>query len=57
MIVGGGGMPLELVKEFVKLAGGEDANIVVLPTAMPDPLPGSTAKECSQRLARPMSPC
>jgi cyanophycinase len=44
MIVGGGGMPLELVKEFVKLAGGEDANIVVLPTAMPDPLPGSTGK-------------
>ena len=44
MIVGGGGMPLELVKEFVKLAGGDDANIVVLPTAMPDPLPGSTGK-------------
>jgi cyanophycinase len=44
MIVGGGGMPLELVKEFVKLAGGDDAKIVVLPTAMPDPLPGTTGQ-------------
>jgi cyanophycinase len=44
MIVGGGGMSLELVKEFVKLAGGNDAKIVVLPTAMPDPLPGTTGK-------------
>jgi cyanophycinase len=45
MIVGGGGMSLELVKEFVKLAGGDDAKIVVLPTAMPDPLPGTTGKK------------
>jgi cyanophycinase len=44
MIIGGGGMSLELVKEFVKLAGGNDAKIVVLPTAMPDPLPGTTGK-------------
>jgi cyanophycinase len=44
MIVGGGGMSLGLVKEFVELAGGDDAKIVVLPTAMPDPLPGTTGK-------------
>ncbi len=44
MIVGGGGMSLELVKEFAELAGGDAAKIVVLPTAMPDPLPGTTGK-------------
>ncbi|MDB4862857.1 cyanophycinase [Pirellulaceae bacterium] len=44
MIVGGGRMPLELVKEFVAAAGGEDAHIVVLPTSMPDPLPEDYGK-------------
>jgi cyanophycinase len=45
MIVGGGGMSLELVKEFAELAGGDDAKIVILPTAMPDPLPDTTGKK------------
>ena len=39
VIVGGGGMPLAIMKKFIELAGGPDALIVVLPTANPDPLP------------------
>jgi|LauGreDrversion4_2_1035121.scaffolds.fasta_scaffold02412_4 cyanophycinase len=35
VIVGGGGMPQSIVDRFVQLAGGENANIVVLPTAVP----------------------
>ncbi|MBL8809267.1 MAG: cyanophycinase [Planctomycetaceae bacterium] len=35
VIVGGGGMPPEVVSRFVELAGGENAHIVVLPTAVP----------------------
>jgi cyanophycinase len=44
MIVGGGRIPLQLVKEFVAAAGGKDAHIVVLPTSMPDPLPEDYGK-------------
>jgi cyanophycinase len=33
VIVGGGGLPDEVVKKFTELAGGPDALIVVLPTA------------------------
>lgn len=39
IIVGGGGMPKGLIERFVEMAGGKEAKIVVLPTAMPDPLP------------------
>lgn len=39
VIVGGGGMPPGLVKKFVELAGGKQAKIVVLPTAVPNPSP------------------
>jgi cyanophycinase len=35
VIVGGGGMPDDVVARFVELAGGPDARIVVLPTAVP----------------------
>jgi cyanophycinase len=35
VIVGGGGMPKEIVDRFVDLAGGSEARIVVLPTAVP----------------------
>ncbi|MFO0977682.1 MAG: cyanophycinase [Planctomycetaceae bacterium] len=35
VIVGGGGMPPDVVQRFVELAGGENAHIVVLPTAVP----------------------
>ncbi|MFO0877690.1 MAG: cyanophycinase [Gemmataceae bacterium] len=38
VIVGGGGMPSGLLERFVTLAGGKNAKIVVLPTAVP-PLP------------------
>jgi cyanophycinase len=45
VIVGGGSMPKEVVDRFVELAGGRDARIVVLPTAVPrsettDEVPG-----------------
>jgi cyanophycinase len=39
VIVGGGGMPEDITKKFIELAGGPDALIIVLPTANPDPLP------------------
>lgn len=35
VIVGGGGMPLEVGRTFVELAGGPEALIVILPTAVP----------------------
>lgn len=39
VIVGGGGLPEDVARKFVELAGGPDALIVVLPTANPDPVP------------------
>jgi cyanophycinase len=40
VIVGGGGSPDGLFEKFVEYAGGPDkANIVIFPTANPDPLP------------------
>ena len=39
LIVGGGGMPADVTKKFIDLAGGPDALIVVLPVSMPDPIP------------------
>ncbi|MFL5343138.1 MAG: Type 1 glutamine amidotransferase-like domain-containing protein, partial [Gemmataceae bacterium] len=39
VIVGGGGMPPDISRKFVELAGGKNAFIVVLPTSMPDPIP------------------
>ena len=39
VIGGGGGMPQDIVKRFIQLAGGPDALIVVIPTALEDPLP------------------
>jgi cyanophycinase len=38
IIVGGGGMPKGLLRRFVDLAGGPKSFIVVLPTAVPDPI-------------------
>lgn len=35
VIVGGGGMPKGLTEKFIELAGGPDALIVILPTAVP----------------------
>lgn len=37
LIVGGGGATSEIWRTFFDLAGGKQANIVVLPTAMPSP--------------------
>lgn len=39
VIVGGGKSPAGLTKQFVDLAGGDKASIVLLPTAVPDPIP------------------
>ncbi len=39
VIIGGGGIPKGLVDRFVELAGGKEAKIVVLPTAVPNPSP------------------
>jgi cyanophycinase len=39
VIVGGGGLPPGLVNRFVELAGGKQAKIVVLPTAVANPSP------------------
>ena len=42
ILIGGGGMPKGIMQRFVDLAGGKKAKIVVLPTAMPDPIPKSS---------------
>jgi cyanophycinase len=39
IIGGGGGLDLAVWKRFIELAGGADAPIVVVPTAMDDPVP------------------
>jgi len=40
LILGGGGrMPKEVMERFIEMAGGPESLIVVLPTAVPDPLP------------------
>jgi cyanophycinase len=39
VIVGGGAMPAAVVRKFIELAGGPDAQIVVLPTAQGGPVP------------------
>jgi cyanophycinase len=39
LVIVGGGMPPDVTRKFIELAGGPDALIVVLPTAGPDPLP------------------
>jgi cyanophycinase len=49
VIVGGGGMPAEVTKKFIELAGGPDARIVVLPTAGPDPIPANGGAAFLQR--------
>jgi cyanophycinase len=38
IIIGGGGMPAGIMRRFVDLAGGGRSHIVVLPTAVPDPV-------------------
>lgn len=51
IIVGGGGMPAGTISKFVEVAGGEEACILVLPTAMPDPLPAQNGIARSFRRA------
>ena len=36
IIIGGGPMPRSVTKRFIQIAGGDQASIVVLPTAVPD---------------------
>jgi cyanophycinase len=49
VIIGGGGMPKGMIAKFVDLAGGKEAKIVVLPTAMPDPVPEDTIANAFRR--------
>jgi cyanophycinase len=42
VIIGGGGMPADITRKFIDLAGGPDAEFVVLPISMPDPIPPSS---------------
>ncbi|VTS05931.1 cyanophycinase [Tuwongella immobilis] len=41
IIVGGGGSPKPIVERFIELAGGPDAPIIVIATAMEDPVPSA----------------
>ncbi|MCI0702162.1 MAG: cyanophycinase [Planctomycetia bacterium] len=45
VIVGGGGASPDIWKKFIELAGGEDSTIVVIPTAMQDPLAKESVEE------------
>jgi cyanophycinase len=47
VIVGGGGAAPEIWKKFIEASGGPDALIVVIPTAMEDPLAKVSAEESS----------
>jgi cyanophycinase len=44
IIVGGGGTPPEALKRFFDAAGGKDAPIVFVPTAMEDPIRGEASE-------------
>ncbi len=44
VIVGGGGLPREVVKRFIELAGGPEATIVVVPTAGEGEIPADSAR-------------
>jgi cyanophycinase len=50
VIVGGGGLPDEIARRFVELGGGAKGLFVVLPTAMPDPLPANSGDGFLRRL-------
>ncbi len=45
MIIGGGGSTAEMWERFIKASGGPDALIVVIPTALEDPLPTTVGEE------------
>ena len=49
VIVGGGGAPAEVWQKFVTLAGGAEARIVVLPTAVPEPESGAAESRILKR--------
>ena len=52
LVLGGGGrMPDEVIEQFIELAGGPDALIVVLPTAVPNPQPNRNSAEKMLRRA------
>lgn len=52
VIAGGGRLPAEVVARFLELAGGLEAPIVVLPTALPDPGVDRRTSGESQMFAR-----
>ncbi len=50
VIVGGGGATEEIWQKFIELAGGENAHIVVLPTAVPEPSSESNEARLLRRM-------
>jgi cyanophycinase len=44
VIGGGGGMPEEVLQQFIEAAGGPGVLIVVIPTALEDPIPAEPAE-------------
>src|SRR5262249_33148889 len=51
VIGGGGGMTLDIWKRFIQLAGGPEACIVVVPTALDDPVPAEPGEVKALRRA------
>ena len=52
MAVGGGGMGPDLAKRFIQLAGGDGANIVILPTAAPETSPTAQGEQAKKLLSK-----
>jgi cyanophycinase len=50
--VGGGGMGPEIAKKFIQLAGGDGANIVILPTAAPETSPTAQGEQAKRLLSK-----
>src|SRR5262249_16387633 len=49
VIVGGGGAGPDIWKKFIELAGGPEAVIVVVPTALEDPIPATVGEVTALR--------
>jgi cyanophycinase len=50
VVVGGGGLPKAITDRFIELAGGKDAPLVVIPTAMEDPIATHSEETLFRRL-------
>lgn len=50
VVVGGGGLPKSITDRFIELAGGKEAPLVVIPTAMEDPIATHAEESLFRRL-------